>query len=186
MTAHENAAPYELVLVDFAKGEHKQPAHLARQPFGQVPALEDDGFAMYESRAMARYIDGKFGGALTPQEAQARALMEEWISIETSNFSQHAMKFVYHFIFKREQAPEVLKAAEEKLDVVFRELERQLGKQPFLAGSSLSLADVCFAPYLEYLGPSPMAAKIAAQPNLARWWSAISNRPAWKKTVGRD
>ena len=74
MTAHENGAPFEFVLVDMAKGEHKQPAHLARQPFGQVPTLDDDGFAMYESRAMARYIDGKFGGALTPKDAQARAL----------------------------------------------------------------------------------------------------------------
>jgi len=62
MTLNETKTPFELVLVDFAKGEHKQPAHLARQPFGQVPALEDDRFELYESRAMSRYIDGKAGG----------------------------------------------------------------------------------------------------------------------------
>src|SRR5947209_7088462 len=94
MTLNEHGAPFELVVIDFAKGEHKQPAHLARQPFGQVPALDDDGFALYESRAMARYIDGKHGARLTPQDAQARALMEQWISVETSNFSPHAMKFI--------------------------------------------------------------------------------------------
>ena len=74
MTAHETNTPFELVLVDFAKGEHKQPAHLARQPFGQVPTLDDDGFKMYESRAISRYIDAKAGGVLTPKSLQARAL----------------------------------------------------------------------------------------------------------------
>jgi glutathione S-transferase len=141
---------------------------------------------MYESRAMARYIDGKSGGSLTPKDAKARALMEEWISVETSNFSPHAMKFIYHYVFKREQTPEVLKTAEDKLDLAFRQLDLQLAKHAFLTGDSLSIADICFAPYLEYLGPTPVAAKLAAYPNVARWWSAISTRPAWKKTVGRD
>jgi glutathione S-transferase len=186
MTAHENGAPFEFVIVDVFKGEHKQPAHLARQPFGQIPALDDDGFEMYESRAMARYIDGKTKGAVTPKDAHSRALMEEWISIETSNFSPHAMKFIYQYVFKREQTPEVLKTAEEKLDLAFSQLDLQLGKHAFLAGDSLSLADICFAPYLEYLAPTPIAAKIAAHPNVARWWSAVSERPAWRKTVGRD
>src|SRR5450432_1858206 len=186
MTAHENGAPFEFVLVDMAKGEHKQPAHLARQPFGQVPALDDDGFALYESRAMARYIDGKFGGALTPKDAQARALMEQWISVETSNFSPHAMKFIYHFVFKREQTPDVLKTAGDKLDLAFRELDKRLAKEPFVAGPSLTIADVCFAPYLEYLGPTPVAGKITEHVHVARWWTEISNRPAWQKTVGRD
>jgi glutathione S-transferase len=105
MTLHETKTPFEFVLVDFAKGEHKLPAHLARQPFGQVPALEDGSFSMYESRAMARYIDGKAGGLLTPSDPHERARMEQWMSVETSNFAPHAMKFVYHSVFKREQTP---------------------------------------------------------------------------------
>ncbi|HEY4106072.1 MAG TPA: glutathione binding-like protein [Polyangiaceae bacterium] len=186
MTLHENGAPFEFVLVDFAKGEHKQPAHLARQPFGQVPSLEDEDFALYESRAMARYIDGKCGGKLTPKDARARALMEQWISVETSNFTPHAMKFIYQYVFKREQPEDVLKAAGERLDVAFSILDRELAKKPYLAGDSISLADVCFAPYLEYLAPSPAAEKIGAHANVARWWREISARPTWKKTVGRD
>jgi glutathione S-transferase len=185
MTAHETATPFDLVLVDFAKGEHKQPAHVARQPFGQVPSLDDDGFTMYESRAMARYIDGKAGGVLTPRDLQARARMEQWISIETSNFAPHAMKFIYHAIFKREQTPEVLKAAGAALDTAFGVLERALSDQPFLAGDSFSLAEICFAPYLEYLAVSPAANKLAEHPRVAAWWSTISDRPAWRKTAGR-
>jgi glutathione S-transferase len=79
----------------------------------------------------------------------------------------------------------VLKAAEDKLDLAFRQLDLQLAKHAFLTGDSLSIADICFAPYLEYLGPTPMAGKLAAYPNVARWWSAINTRPTWKKVVGR-
>ena len=108
MTAHENGAPFEFVLVDMAQRRAQATRAPGTATLWPVPALDDDGFALYESRAMARYIDGKAGSTLTPKDAQARALMKESISIETSNFSPHAMKFIYHFIFKREQPPEVL------------------------------------------------------------------------------
>jgi len=185
MTANENRVPYELVVIDFAKGEHKQPAHLARQPFGQVPALDDEGFQMYESRAIARYIDAKSGGALTPKELHERAEMEQWISVETSNFSPHAMKFIYQHVFRREQTPEVLQAAGERLDFALKTLDHRLGDRPYLVGKALSLADVCYAPYLEYLSGTPAAGKIAEHPHVARWWNEISARPAWKKTIGK-
>src|SRR5579871_179435 len=85
----------EFVLVDFAKGEHKQEPHLTRQPFGRVPALEDDGFWLYESRAMTRYIDEKLPGVrLQPTDLKDRALMEQWLSVEYSYFSPAAMKIV--------------------------------------------------------------------------------------------
>jgi len=185
MTLNETNTPFELVLVDFAKGEHKQPPHLARQPFGQVPTLDDDGFELYESRAMARYIDGKAGSPLTPKDARARALMEQWISIETSNYSGHAMKFVYQYVFQREQTAEVLKAAGAGLDLAYATMDRQLSTQPFLAGATFSIADLCFMPYLEYLSVSPASAKLKEHPHVAAWWAAVSARQAWAKTVGR-
>src|SRR6185369_9816154 len=185
MTLNETNTPFDLVLVDFAKGEHKQQPHLGRQPFGQVPALNDDGFEMYESRAMARYIDSKAGGPLTPKDAHSRALMEQWISIETSNFASHAMKFVYQYVFKREQSPEVLNAAGAGLDLAYATMDKTLASQPFLAGESFSIADLCFMPYMEYLALSPAAAKLGERPNVAAWWTRVSGREAWKKTVQR-
>ncbi len=185
MTAHETNTPFELVVIDFTKGEHKQPAHLARQPFGQVPSLDDDGFKMYESRAMARYIDGKTGGALTPRDPHARAKMEQWISIETSNFASHAMKFIYHSVFKREQTPEVLKTAGTAIDLAYSVLEKELTAQPFLAGNMFSIAEIVFAPYLEYLAVTPAANKIGEYPHVAAWWATTRERPAWRKTTGR-
>jgi len=185
MTLNETKTPFEFVLVDFAKGEHKQPPHLARQPFGQVPALDDDGFEMYESRPMARYIDGKAGSPLTPKDAHSRAIMEQWISIETSNFAGHAMKFIYQYVFKREQSPEVLEAAGAGLERAYAIMDKSLASQPFLAGETFTIADVCFMPYLEYLALSPAGAKLSERPHVAAWWTRVSGRDAWKKTVGR-
>ena len=183
-TLNEIKTPFDFTVIDFAKGEHKQPPHLARQPFGQVPALDDDGFKMYEARAMARYIDAKAGGSLTPKDLQERARMEQWISIETENFSSHAMKFIYHSVFKREQPPEVLTKAGAALDVAFGVMERQLSETSYLAGETLSIAEYCFAPYLEYLPATPAAAKIDGFPHVKKWWATMRDRPAWRKTIG--
>jgi len=63
MAFEEKPAQYERVDVSVVKGEAKQPAHLARNPFGTVPAFEHDGFNFYETSAVVRYIDQVFPGA---------------------------------------------------------------------------------------------------------------------------
>ena len=95
------------------------------------------------------------------------------------------MKFIYHSVFKREQTAETLKAAGAGLDTAYAVLERQLASAPYLAGTMFSLAEVCFAPYLEYLALTPAAGKLADYPRVAAWWAAISERPAWRKAAGR-
>jgi glutathione S-transferase len=73
---YEKEVPFELVTVDFAKGEHKSEKHMKMQPFGKVPALEDDGFILFESRAIAKYIAKKYesqGTPLLPAEGDLKA-----------------------------------------------------------------------------------------------------------------
>jgi glutathione S-transferase len=185
MTLHEDGTPYDFTTVDFAKGEHKQPAYLAHQPFGQLPALDDDGFSLYESRAMARYLDEKASGKLVPSDPKARALMEEWISIETSNFTPHAMKFIYHHTFHRPQESAVLEAAGTGLEKTLTIMEQRLAKSPFLAGDEFTLADICFMPYIEYAMGTPVKETFAKFPHVSKWWTQVSERPAWRKTVDR-
>ena len=184
-TLAETGLAYELELVDFAKGEHKQQPHLGRQPFGQIPAIDDNGFALYESRAICRYLDEKVGGKVVPKDIQGRARMEQWISIETSNFTGHAMKFIYHHVFKRNQDEAVLGAAGTGLENALRVMDERLAASPYLAGDEFTLADICYMPYIEYVMATPAKELITKHAHVAAWWDKISARPSWRKATGK-
>jgi glutathione S-transferase len=185
MTLAETRAPYEFVVVDFAKGEHKQPPHMSRQPFGQVPAIDDDGFSLYESRAICRYINERAGGKLVPSDAKAHARMEQWISVETEDFTPHVMKFIFQHIFHRPQEPATLEAAGSRLEVALGVLDAALSKSPYLVGDDLTLADVVFMPYIEYALGTPVKATFEKHPHVMAWWKRASDRPTWKKAIGK-
>lgn len=181
----ETDTAYELNVIDFAKREHKQEPHLSRQPFGQIPAIDDDGFNLFESRAICRYISAKAGGQLTPATLPARATMEQWISVEQSNFSPHAMKFVYHYVFKRPQEPAVLENAEAALEMAFSALSKPLAAQPFLVGDQFTIADIGYMPYLEHFASTPVQQKLERFPHLVAWWGRLRERESWRKITGR-
>lgn len=185
MTLAETNTAYEFELVDLMKGEHKQPAHLARQPFGQVPSLQDGDFELYESRAMCRYINEKANGSLIPRDLRDRARMEQWISIETSNFTGHVMKFVFHHIFKREQTAQTLESAQAGLETALVIMDKQLAVHPFIAGGTFTLADISFMPYIEYALNTPAKDQFAKHAHVMAWWNKISERPTWRKVAGR-
>jgi len=183
MTLAETNTPYEFVMVDLMKGDHKQAPHLARQPFGQVPSLEDDGFELYESRPMCRYINEKANGSLIPRDLKDRARMEQWISVESANFTAPVMKFVFHHIFKREQPPEALKTAGEQVTNALTIMEKQLTQHPFISGETFTLADISFMPYIEYAMATPAKELFTKHPHVMAWWNKISEKPTWRKTV---
>jgi glutathione S-transferase len=64
--AEKGITDYELVPVDMSKGAQKQEPHISRQPFGKIPALEDDGFIVFESRAICKYLAVKYQDQGTP------------------------------------------------------------------------------------------------------------------------
>lgn len=186
MALAETETPFQLNVVDFGKGEHKKEPHLSRQPFGQIPTIDDDGFALFESRAICRYLSAKAHDKLTPDSAKERALMEQWISVEQSNFSPSAMKFIYHFVFKRPQEPAVLEAANAMVETTFTALSKPLEKNTFLAGNRLTVADIGYMPYIEYMMATPAKATIDKYPHIVAWWKRLSDRPTWGKAIGRS
>ncbi|KAI0092235.1 glutathione transferase [Irpex rosettiformis] len=192
----EKQVPFEFVLVDFAKGEHKSPEFLKNQPFGQVPYIvEDDGFVVYESRAIGRYIALKYRDQGTPllpdpTDLKAVALFEQAASIEQANFDFYASTIAWEKIFKayfgsttnEEVVKEKLAGLEGKLDAY----EVILSKQKYLAGDKLTVADLFHLPY----GAVVSAAGFdifneTKRPNLARWWKDISSRESWQAVKDR-
>jgi glutathione S-transferase len=186
MTLAETKLPYEFVTVDMAKGEHKREPHSSRQPFGQVPAVDDGGFAFYESRAICRYLNEKAGGNLVPTDIEGRALMEQWISIETSNFSGHAMKFIFQDVFKRPQEPPVLETARQGLEKALAVMNTRLGKSPYFAGDQFTLADIVFMPYFEFGMSTPIRQMIGQVPHVGAWWNRVRERGTWQQVLGQQ
>ncbi|KAG2074851.1 glutathione S-transferase [Suillus decipiens] len=182
----EKNIPYELIKVDLAKGEQKHAAFTANQPFGQVPYIDDDGFILYESRAIARYLIKKYpnqGAPLIPTDPKAEALFEQAASIETFNFTAFVGLIVFEKVFKprrglqpnEDRINELLATLKPKLDAY----DVILGKQKYLAGDSVTLADLAHLPYGTAFYGIGYAELFDSRPNVARWWKDISSRPAW-------
>lgn len=186
LVCKEKEIPYELTNINLAKGEQKDPSFVAVQPFGQVPYIDDDGFLLYESRAIARYLIKKYpnqGTPLIPSDPKAEALFEQAASIETFNFSAFVSSIVAEKVFKprrglqpnEERVSELLASLLPKLDAY----DVILGKQKYLAGDSVTLADLAHLPYGTAFYGAGFAEVFDSRPNVARWWKDISNRPAW-------
>jgi len=111
--------------------------------------------------------------------------MDQWMSVEVENFTPNVMKFVYHHIFKREQTPETIATATTKLDAACAILDKNLAGKQYMAGDQFTLADICYAPYIEYAMNTPAKDIFTKHPHVMAWWGRVSERPAWLKTAGR-
>lgn len=173
-----------LHLVDLPTGEQRAPAHLARHPFGKVPALDDDGFVVYETAAIVRYLDERLPGvALQPAEPRARARALQWDRVHQSYFEPHARPLLVHRIFARHLGfagdAAVIAAGRAGMQPALDVLDRHLTSAPYLAGDRFSHADITWLPFLEYLQACGEDAPLRERPHVAAWWSRIGGRPTW-------
>jgi glutathione S-transferase len=185
MALIEKGAAYRLEAVDMFKGEHVAGAHASRHPFGKVPTLEHDGFVLYETSAIARYIDRVFPGpSLHPSDPRHCARMDQIISIIDS-YAYGAI--IGQLAWQRLVVPMtggapdegVIQASLPRVQLSLSEFDRLADGGQFLAGPSLSLADIYLGPVMWYLAGTPEAASLmAGKPKLAAWWSSFSARPS--------
>ncbi|KAJ7909751.1 glutathione S-transferase [Mycena leptocephala] len=186
----EKQIPFEHIAVDLNAKQHKTPDFLAMHLFGQVPIVDDDGFILYESRAICRCLAEKYadqGAPLLPKGLKERALVDQAASVESANFTPAVIKIGMEAISLRHHGLPVNQAIVDegvaelsaKLDVY----EVILGKHKFLAGDvKFTLAAVfhfsAYAPFLAGAGIDIMTNK---GPNVTRWWNDLISRPAWVK-----
>jgi glutathione S-transferase len=173
----EKGVHYTLVPVDvFAEGG-ASAEHLARQPFGRIPAFEHRGFSLYETSAITRYVDEAFAGpALQPRLPQDRARTNQVLSI----LDAYAYRTLVWDIYvgrigapKQGRTPDAAKiqAALPRAATCLAALAAIMADRPFLAGPKLTLADLHAAPMFAYFVLAPEAAGLLAkQAALTRWW----------------
>ena len=183
----ERGAPYDLVPVDIF-GENKAEAHLKRQPFGQIPAFDHDGFMLYETQAITRYLDAVLPGeGMTPADVKARALMDQAICVYDGHaYGPLATLIVERLIVpRRGGTPDEAKieAGLPTARTAMAEFARILGERGTFGGGTISLADVHLAPGFAYIVHTDEGRDmLAAHPNLQAWWTKIDARPAMRAT----
>jgi glutathione S-transferase len=189
MAFEEKAAAYELHDVSVLRGEQKQTAHLARNPFGTVPAFAHDGLEVYETSPILRYVDQVFPGpSLTPDDPAARARMNQVISIVdyhgyASIIGQIVVQRLFTALLANGTDEAVVKAGIPRAQLCLQEFERIKGSHTFLAGNTVSLADVYLVPIIFYLKLTPEGELLAPHKGLEAWWHAMAERKSTKATA---
>src|SRR5712671_8035294 len=183
----EKGAAHELVEVGF--GAHREEPHLSRHPFGKVPAFEHDGFALYETQAILRYIDEGFPVApLQPTDLHQFSRMNQIIGIVDAYAWPSIAAGI---LFNRMLAPRLglpvdeaaVAAALPRARVCLAEIARLMGEQPYLVGERVSLADLMVIPLLYYFSRLPEGeAAIAEQPTLRPWMARMEERQSFQVT----
>ena len=144
--------PHELIDVDLVKGAHKEPAFLKRNPFGQVPVLDDDGTLVHDSNAILVYLGAKYdaAGRWMPREPKALAAVQGWFSAAAGQlaYGSAAARLISLFgsntVFGNTfDAEDTVRRAHGLLKV----MESELAARPFLVGSAVTLADVAMYSY---------------------------------------
>ncbi|XP_073284577.1 glutathione S-transferase F12 [Primulina huaijiensis] len=179
---------FELVPIDLESGEQKKPEFRLRQPFGQVPAIEDGDLKLFESRAIIRYYAAKHEGiGLVGSTLEERALVEQWMEVESHNYNPLIYAMVLELIVSprmgRVADTELVRDREGKLGEVLDVYEERLSKTKYLAGDRFTLADLTHLPSTRFLMNEGFEHLIKDRKNVYNWWIDISGRPAWKKVM---
>jgi glutathione S-transferase len=188
LTLEEKGVPYRLEEIDIFAPGGPPPAYLERQPFGRIPAFEHDGFRLYETGAIIRYVDEAFPGPpLQPAEPRARARMNQVISILDS----YAYRILVWDIFvERVRVPKQGRIADEakiaaalpRAATCLATLDAIMDGGSFLAGEALSLADLHAAPMIAYFRLADEGdALLRGYSRLQAWWTRIAARESVRR-----
>jgi glutathione S-transferase len=190
LTLMEKHVPYRLVEIDvFAPGG--PPAdYAARHPFKRIPAFEHEGFQLYETGAIARYVEEAFPGpALLPKEVRTRARVQQIIGI-IDNYAYGSM--IWGVFMECVRAPARGRAGDEKkiassllvAETCLGALEDLAAPHgPALLGAELTLADLYVAPMMRYFTMAKEGADLLrARPRLTNWWLSMQQRPSMAET----
>lgn len=183
LALEEKGVAHKLVAVDLVKGEQLQGAHLARHPWGKMPAFEHDGNLFYEASAIMRYIDEVFPGpALMPTTPVERIRVNQVMSIVESYGYPASITNIF---IPRVLVPSLggqtdeaqIEEAKPKAALFLKEIERLLGGANYFGGATVSLADLHVLPVLAYLRATPEGlALLAATPSIEAWMVSMNKR----------
>lgn len=157
----------------------KEPAFLAINPNGRIPALVDGDLKLFESLAINSYVVKKAGGEIAPRDAAEAALADQWSLWAMTEVEKPLLMALFHNlgIMGYAQDPAVVAERMAELDRPFKAIDAQLAGQDWLMGGRFTLADLNAASVLSWAKTGRL--DLSAYPNLKRWLDACFARPAY-------
>src|SRR5467141_1573558 len=177
--AKELRLDYEHIKVDFATGETRTPAHLALNPNGHVPVIDDDGVILWESMAINLYLAKKYdAGGLYPSRIEDEARAWQWSFWGMTEVERPVLTALFNrAILPESQRDAGAADAAEKAHVQpFAVLEGVLGRTSYLLGGQFTVADLNVASILSWARPARI--DLGGVPKMADWFKRCSERPA--------
>ncbi|RWM76281.1 MAG: glutathione S-transferase family protein [Mesorhizobium sp.] len=181
----EKGIDYDLVPVDIFAADGIPGWYFDHQPFGRIPAFEHDGFRLYETGAITRYVDEAFDGPmLQPAEARSRARMNQIIGMLDA-YAYRALVWDVAVERLEKTAPDEALIANglRQAATVLRALTSLKAAGPWLLGEQLTLADLHAAPIIGYFVKVAEGQNLLAEfANVQAWWARIAERPSFART----
>jgi glutathione S-transferase len=152
--------------------------YLRLNPNGKVPTLVDGDVVVWESNTILRYLGSKHGGSFYPADPAARSHVERWMDWQLASLNNP-----YLAIFRDAKKPAAERSAgfandARELDQQLQILDAAIGGSGWIAGSAISLADICLGPIIARCLDFPV--ELSALPKLRAWRAQIGQRAAFK------
>ena len=181
--AEELGLKYERVDAGMQFGVNKTPEYLKTNPTGLVPTIDDDGFTLWESHTIVRYLAAKHGaGTLWPTDLRARADAERWM--DWSFTFQSAMRNVFWGLIRTPPEKRDARAIEEgrrKSIELLAIPESVLAKKSFMAGERFTMGDIPLGCEMQRYMRVPI--ERPAFPHVEAWFERLRERPVFRKFV---
>ncbi len=180
-------APYELIHVDYFKGEHKAEPYLTLNPNASVPAMVDGDFSLWESNSILQYAADKVGNeAVYPRDLRTRADINRWMLWEAAQWFPSAYVFLVENCVKpllgSAPDPAVLDAQAATFHKLAGIIDQRLASNRWIAGDRVTIADIALAAPAHLHGWQKLP--LADHPNLKRWLTQdVEQLPCWQATT---
>jgi glutathione S-transferase len=152
-TANQIGLDYDYISVDLLGGEGQSPEYKQLHPAGKVPVIDDDGFVLFESGAICRYLATKSTSPLYPNDVKSKAIVDQWTDYSVTHIAMAMQKVLFNsVIYKfmdKEQDKRSLEEGQEFLQRFLPIIDTQLSSTKYLAGDSISLADMILLAWLD-------------------------------------
>ena len=189
MALEEKGVDHELVPLDIFAADGIPAWYLEHHPFGRIPAFEHDGFRLFETNAIARYVDEAFDGpALQPADARGRARMGQMTGmLDAYGYRAMVWDVAVERLEKAEPDETLIADGLSQAETVLKVLTSLKADGPWLLGDQLTLADLHAAPIIGYFDKVAEGQKLLAEfPEIQAWWGRIAARQAFAVTEKAD